>query len=345
MEPRIKSFVEDLTRRLAENESSLVWDADTHATDLDVLTDDHRRRFVADPNYYHGKPTSAEALVQEMDLSGVDGSLVWLNPGAMAYGESQDENALRLVAANRYILESALRHAGRFVPGGWTDPRACGAANAMRVAEICVREFGFLFVKMNPAQNRYPIDGEDVLQVVDRIVELGAIPVFHFGADTPYTPAEGLEKIAIRHPGHPVLAIHMGGGGASYPAAEALYQRARRLGLEYPNIRFALSAKRDAHMESDFITYELAGEPFRSNLFCASDAPYGRMSWNFGGFRAMLDTLMESERHPDPRIRANPGLFTRRTAQRYLGGNFVRFAVEGYARQHAAAGVSQTVCR
>lgn len=345
MEPKIKSFVEALSLFLAESSSRLTWDTDTHATDLSVLSDGHRARYESDPNYYHGRPVSAEDLIREMDMSGIDGSLVWLNPGAMAYTEDQDGNAERLIAANRYILDSALLHRMRFVPGGWTDPRACGVENAMRVAEICVREFGFLFVKMNPAQNRYPIDGEDVMQVVDRIVSLGAIPTFHFGADTQYTPAEGLERILARHPDHPFLAVHMGGGGASYPGAEALYQKARRLGLERPNLRFALSAKRDTHMESDIITYQLAGEPFCSNLFCASDAPYGRMSWNFGGFRAMLETLMDSRRHPDGRIRSNPGLFTPQRAQGLLGGNFARFAAEGYARLNAAHEASQPLCR
>jgi predicted TIM-barrel fold metal-dependent hydrolase len=192
-----------------------------------------------------------------------------------------------------------------------------------------VKEFGFFMVKMNPAQNRYPIDSPEVIAVADHIVELGAVPVFHYGADTEFTPASGLERIARLHPDHPVVGVHMGGGGAGYLDAEQLYHDSRDLGLRYPNIRFILSAIRDTYIEQAFITYQHAGEPFSRNLFCGSDAPYGRMAWNFGGFRAMLDTLQQQ--FP---------AFTPEAATRYLGGNFAQFAVEGCHRILAKHAVS-----
>lgn len=149
----------------------------------------------------------------------------------------------------------------------------------------------------------------------------------HFGADTPFTPADGLERMARLHPDHPVLAVHMGGGGAGYLEAEELYRQARELGLRQPNIRFILSARRDTVIESDLITYQLAGEPSCRNLFCGSDAPYGRMTWNFGGFRCMFQSLQNGAAHTDPRLRANPGLFTADIAQNYLGRNFAKFVI------------------
>lgn len=313
----------ELVDYLEQNQHRLVIDADAHATDI---------RTPLEAEYYHGRPVSADDLICEMDMARIDMALIWQNPSATAYTSDQDRNAEALLAANRYIRDSALRFPRRFIPAGWTDPKACGAVNAIRIAEICVRKFGFAFVKLNPAQNQYPIDSPEVLDVVDRIVELGAVPAFHFGADTPYTPAEGLRAVAARHPGHPVLAVHMGGGGASYQSAENLYRKARRLGLEQPNIRFAVSAKRDAHTESDFIAYQLAGEPFCRNLFCGSDAPYGRMTWHFGGYRLMLESLTDGARHTDARLRACPHLFTPEAVQGYLGGNLARFAAEAYRR-------------
>jgi hypothetical protein len=172
---------------------------------------------------------------------------------------------------------------------------------------------------------------------VDHIVAVGAVPAFHFGADSPYTPAEGLRHVAERHPAHPVIAVHMGGGGAGYEAAEQLYLDARRLGLEYANVCYVLSTKRDAHMESDLIAYQLAGEPFCHNLFCGSDAPFGRMTWNFGGFRAMFRGLVDATRHTDARVRACPALFTPEAVGNYLGGNLARFAADGYRRLLTAA--------
>jgi predicted TIM-barrel fold metal-dependent hydrolase len=258
--------------------------------------------------------------------------MAWQNPAATAYPGDPDGNTLALTRANRYVLESAQRYPNRFVPAGWVDPEACGLENSLELVDTLVFEFGFLVIKLNPAQGGYPIDGPLAAAIVDRIVELGAVPAFHFGADTPYTPANGLRFMAERHPEWPVIAVHMGGGGASYTQAEETYQVARRLGLECPNIRYVFSAKRDAHIESDLIEYQLAGEPYCRNLFCASDAPYGRMTWNFGGFRAMLGSLIEAEAHTDIRVRARPGLFTADSARNYLGGNFARFVAGEYRR-------------
>ncbi|MDX2151301.1 MAG: amidohydrolase family protein [Bryobacteraceae bacterium] len=324
MQPQALEHIRRLTQHLASNEDRLTIDADTHATDLAR----YPRRPVA--HYYHGRALPAEDLVAEMDMAAVSMANTWQNPACTEYPGGEDENAESLLEANRYIAWCGRQYPDRFIPSGWTDPKACGVANACRIAEACVREFGFVLVKMNPAQNQFPIDSPDVLRVVDRIVELGAIPVFHYGADSPFTPASGLEQVALRHPEHPVVGVHMGGGGAAFMDAEELYHRSRELGLRRPNIRFIFSAKRDTHIEEALIAYQLAGPPFCHNLFCGSDAPYGRMSWNFGGFRLMFETLMDARRHPDPRIRGNPGLFDECAARNYLGGNFARMILRGY---------------
>jgi len=341
MNPSPAAGLRKLAEYLESNQDRLVVDADTHATDIEALTGPMRERYSRSPDYYHGRPAAAQDLLREMEMASVDVALIWQNPAATAYTEDQDRNAEALLAANRYIRDSAARHPQKFIPAGWTDPKACGERNALLIAETCVREFGFPLVKMNPAQNRYPIDSGAVTRVFDRIVELGAVPAFHFGADTPFTPAEGLEAIALRHPSHPVLAIHMGGGGAGYVEAEPLCQKSRALGLRRPNLRFVLSAKRDTHMESDLITYQIAGPPFSGNLFCGSDAPYGRMCWNFGGFRAMFRGMHEGERHTDPRVRAHPELFRDGFEQGFLGGNFARFAAEACRRVLKTQGVAE----
>lgn len=317
---------------LEKNRNKLVIDADTHATDTLNMHPELRKQLRAEENYYHGRPVSAEDLITEMDMAGVDMALIWQNPAATLYGFDQTMNFLALLEANRYIYEVSLLHPKRFIPAGWTDPKALGSDLAKKLVSICVEEFGFAIVKMNPAQNAFPIDSDLVTDVLDHIVRLGAIPAFHFGADTEYTPAEGLGILARRNPNHPIIGIHMGGGGASYPGAEELYQKARRLGLEHPNIRYVLSAKRDTHIESDLITYTLAGEPFCKNIFCASDAPYGRMTWNFGGYRAMFASLVNGEKHTDSRVRNNSALFTEAIVQQYMGGNFAGFMIDAYNR-------------
>lgn len=306
-----------------------VVDADTHITDLALARPDIRQKYEKNDGYFHCRPNTAEDLMAELDLSMVDMALCWQDPGSTPYCSDPDKNAEVLHAANVYVFRSAERFAGRIVPAGWTDPRACGLPNALKIAESCVRDLGFFIVKMNPAQNAFPIDCPEVVAVVDRLVELGAVPAFHFGADSPFTPASGLESLLRRHPGHPFIAVHMGGGGASYEDGEELALEARFLGLRYPQLRYILSAKRDTHMETDILLYQKAGPPFSENLFCASDAPYGRVSWNFGGFRQMFRTL---------EVRY-PALFSDEISANFLGRNFVRFALESFERLFRKQGV------
>jgi predicted TIM-barrel fold metal-dependent hydrolase len=328
MQEAARHLLTGLAAFLERNGSNLIADADTHITDLHSLSASLRARRESTPDYYHGRPVSAEDLLREMEMARVDAALSWQNPSATPYTADPESNEASLLAANRYVHHTAAKYLGRIIPGGWTDPKACGIDGACRIAETCVLGFGFPFVKMNPAQNGYPIDSPEVVAVLDRIVELGAVPAFHFGADTPYTPAEGLENLLRRHPRHPFLAIHMGGGGAGYVESEGLYAKARLLGLKYPNLRYALSAKRDTHIESDLITYQLAGEPYIRNLLCASDAPYGRIAWNFGGFRWMFRSLLDGARHTDPRLQRRPSAFNEEAVAGYLGGNLATLTLD-----------------
>lgn len=336
---------ERLCTRLENEGDRLTIDADTHATDTSALAEPVGRRYRSEGGYYHGRPISAEDIILEMDMAGVDAALSWQNPAATRYPGDKDSNAAALLAANRYILEIALRHPQRFIPAGWVDPRALGVSNALKLVDTLVLEFGFALVKMNPAQNQFPIDSAEVSRVVEHIAGLGAVPVFHYGADSPFTPASGLRRIAEMLGTHPVVGVHMGGGGASYIEAEQLYHESRTLGLDRPNVRYILSAKRDTHIEEALITYQLAGEPFCRNLFCASDAPYGRMTWNFGGYRAMFRSLIDGSRHTDARVRSNPGLFTDETARNYMGGNFARFVAEAGRRLLDKQRTAETVSK
>lgn len=336
MTPATRTLIE---RRLAQLEAHTcpVIDADVHLSDPTRYPDDVRARIAADPGYFHGKPITAEEALAEMDQAGVDMALCWQNPSVTRYGDDQAANHDALLAANRYVAEQAEAHPARIVPAGWTDPKALGLERALALVETCVRGFGFAVVKMNPAQNAYRIDDAAVLAVVARIVELGAIPAFHYGADTPYTPAAGLARVAEACGEHPVIGVHMGGGGAGYVEGEELYQQTRALGLARPNLFFVLSAKRDAHAESDLIAYQKAGAPYCHNIACASDAPYGRMAWNFGGYRLMFQTLRDGARHTDPRLRARPDLFDDAAVANYLGDNVKRLVLRGYRAVLAAA--------
>jgi predicted TIM-barrel fold metal-dependent hydrolase len=330
MENNIQERIDNQLGFLKKNRNNLVIDADTHITNLESLPAGLLEKFRSTRNYYHGKPISAEDLLTEMTMAGVDMSLVWQNPAATPYNRDQRNNYEQLLKANLYIAAMAEKYPEQLIPAGWTDPEALGLDYALALTEYCIVELGFPIVKMNPAQNAYPIDREDVMKVVEKIQQLKGIVAFHYGADTPYTPAAGLEKIARSFPATRIIGVHMGGGGAGYVEAEALYQQTRELGLNYKNLFFIQSAKRDTHIESDFIAYTLAGEPYNRQIACASDAPYGRQTWNFGGYRLMFASLVNAENHPDERLRENPELFNTEMVKNYMGRNLADLVISGY---------------
>lgn len=316
---------------LNNNKHRLVADADTHITDTSNLSPVIQEKYDSTPNYYQGRPISAEDLITEMDMAGVDVCLCWQNPATTYYPGLSEQNFDALLSSNRYVYESACKYPERIIPTGWTDPKALGLDLAKEMIRVCVMEYGCPVVKFNPAQNAFPIDNETTIELIRTITGYGAIPAFHFAADTQYTPVSGLKKLAELFPDNRLLVIHMGGGGASYNEAETMYHEVRELGLAYKNLFFIESAKRDTHIESDFITYSLAGEEHYKRIFCASDAPYGRMTWNYGGYRQMLKSLVDSELHTDKRVRNNPNVFTPDLAKRFMGQNFVEFIVDQYS--------------
>src|SRR5690606_6411421 len=115
-------------------------------------------RIATDANYYHGRPLLTEQLLSKMDQAGVDMSMCWQNPAVLEYGSDQAKNADILAAANERISVLAERYPERVIPAGWTDPKALGVERAIALARRCVEEFAMPVVKMNPAQNQYPID-------------------------------------------------------------------------------------------------------------------------------------------------------------------------------------------
>jgi predicted TIM-barrel fold metal-dependent hydrolase len=323
---------------LRRNAGRLVVDGDVHPTERDALPAATRERLERDPNYYHGRPLLTEHLFEKMDKAGVDMSMCWQNPAVLQYGDDMAENAARLAAANARIAALAADNVERIIPAGWTDPKALGVDRAIALARRCVEEFAMPVVKMNPAQNHYPIDSDEVGEVVDAIVALGAVPAFHFGSDTPFTPPEGLARIAQRHPENPVIGVHMGGGGGHFVEAEPIYQAARQIGLENPNIFFVLSAKRDVHLESALITYAAAGEPFSRSLGMGSDAPYSDMVWNYGAFRALFAAMRDGRTYGDPRLAAQPDLFDDAMISGFMGGNLARLVADASERILARSG-------
>ncbi|HSJ66378.1 MAG TPA: amidohydrolase family protein [Anditalea sp.] len=317
---------------IKSHNDELVIDTDTHITHPKLIGAQVKYKMKTYKGYFQGMPITAEQLINEMDLNGVDMALTWQNPACIDYGKNQKVNYQKLMEANEYIYTSSRKYPTRFIPAGWTDPMALGVDLAKQCVEKLVVEYGFPIVKMNPAQNEFYMDSPMVFEVLETIIGLNAIPAFHVGSDTEYTSVEALEKIAKTFPETPIIAVHMGGGGAGYNEAECNYHAIRNLGLKYANLKFPLSAKRDTHIESDLISYKLAGNKFYKNLFYASDAPYGKIAWNVGGFKSLLKNLRSPEYLADVRLQEHPNLFDQDSERQIMGRNFAAFISEIYSK-------------
>jgi predicted TIM-barrel fold metal-dependent hydrolase len=330
MDQPIMQNIRELISFLELNRDSLVIDACTHAADTDCLHESFRDNYESIPGYYHGRPVSAEDLLREMELASVSMCLLCPDPAVIHYSGDPDANFESLLKANRYVYESAMRYPERFIPAGWTDPAVVGMDNALKLVHICVNDFGFLVIRLHQAGNFFPTGMETVRIMMDHIIGMGAVPAVHSGAGTLFSNVEQLTELASRYRGHELILLHMAEGSAGHEYCDDYYSLTRDMGLQYPDLKFVLSMQRAAYMENDLISYQLAGWPFSGNLFCASGAPLGRMTWNFGGFRWMLLSLMDADHHTDERIRHNPGLFDEEVMRNYLGGNFTRFLIAGY---------------
>jgi len=330
MDHQTRQRIRELIGFLELNRDCTVIDADTRVTDTQHLHDSLRAKYESTPDYYHGRPVPVEDLIREMELACVGMCLISPDPSTIFSADDRYNNHASLLAANRYVYESAGKYPQKFIPAGCIDPFTAMPEHALRLVDICVNEYGFLIIMLRASGASFPAGMEAVWRIMNRIIELSAVPAVPYGADMLISPVERLTELADRYRGHPVIILHMGGGTAGYEESEDYYIHARRLGLKYPDLKFVLSMRRDTHTESDLVTYQLAGEPFSRNLFCASGAPYGRMNWNFGGFRWMLLGLIDADHHTDERIRHNPGLFDEEVMRNYLGGNFARFLINGY---------------
>lgn len=304
-------------------------DADVHLTPRCLRHPELAAREESEADYFHGRTMDAAEILAEMDLANVRWALVWQNPSATPPAASRKEAQAYLHAANEAVHAAAEIHPDRLVAAGWTDPKALGLEEALDMVRCCTRSWGMPVVKMNPAQNAYPMDCDEVLKVTDAIIAEGAVPAFHYGADTVFTPPEALGKLAHHVAPHPLIAVHGGGGGASYREQESMAAASRTLALIHDNLFVIHSAKRDVHMASDLLAFY--GTEACKRIALGSDAPYGRMAWNFGGAVSLLEQLANPQ-HPEQARRPFPAVFTHEHQQDYLGANAARMLASAIDR-------------
>lgn len=144
---------------------------------------------------------NAEELNDILAESNVSKAVVWLLP--------QDVDDVS--ESNRYIYDNAKKYSRFAVPFGWSNIRE-GEEKAIKDARICLEEYGFRGVKLNGAQNHYPIDCPPAMRVCEVIARNKGIIAFHIGSDEPdLTSARRAGNVAKAFPETTILMIHMGG--------------------------------------------------------------------------------------------------------------------------------------
>ncbi|MCL2832870.1 MAG: amidohydrolase [Treponema sp.] len=236
----------------------MIIDADTHISPID------------EPNALR-----AEELINQMDKSSVDKAICWLLPPYMR--EIND--------SLKYIYESVRKYPNRLLGFGWVDPHF-GISKGKDTIRKCLNEYGFYGVKLNGAQNSFPIDDEKIsMPLIEEIAKSKKILAFHIGADAyDFTHPFRAAKIAKLFPELQILIIHM--GGVSLPE------------ISPACIEFAGECK-NMHLIGSAVRYTSIVKAIKilgsSRVSFGSDTPFSIMHSDVSAYNAFLSDYFSEE--------------------------------------------------
>lgn len=228
------------------------------------------------PTREGGNSLFMEELIDRMDMAGVEMALTWLQP---PYIRSHIDRS------NRYVYEATKKYPHRILGFGWADPNL-GVDKAKEMAKRCIEDYGFFGVKLNGAQNYFPIDDPVLsLPVIEEIAKLKSRVAFHIGADSynnthPYR----LDKVASMFPETTFFAVHM--GGASFEDMSDLVIQVAKC---HENILLIGSAVRSIPI------LRAVKELGANRVLFGSDTPFELMHVEVVKYRALLQNAVSSE--------------------------------------------------
>lgn len=217
------------------------------------------------------KAISASELDDRLAEANVDKALCWLLP--------QDVDDVS--ESNQYIYESC-KTRSRFVPFGWANIME-GEEKALRDTAVCMDEYGFRGVKLNGAQNYYPIDSLPAMHVCEQIAKRNGIIAFHIGYDEPLmTSPFRAATVAQAFPQTPIIMVHMGGASSS---SENASRRVIDVAKLCPNMYLTGSA-------IETCCVQLAIEELGAHrVMYGSDVPFGDPVTCIQNYREMLKSF------------------------------------------------------
>jgi predicted TIM-barrel fold metal-dependent hydrolase len=222
------------------------------------------------PTPQGGNSISIDELLRRMDRCGVEKAVTWLQP---PYVRSEIDQG------NAYVYRAMRQHPDRILGFGWADPNL-GAGRAIDDVRRAVDEYGFFGVKLNGAQNSYPIDDPELaMPVIERVAAAGVVLALHVGADAfDQTHPSRVATIARAFPELRILVIHMGGAAFHDLSAAAI-----AVAREHPNLTLIGSAVRAIPILTAIRTLGAGRVCF------GSDTPFELMHVELAKYRALLD--------------------------------------------------------
>ena len=222
------------------------------------------------PSPQGGNSITADELLRRMDRSGVDQAVTWLQP---PYVRSEID------AGNAYVVQAMRAHPDRILGFGWADPNL-GVDRAIADAQRAI-EHGCYGVKLNGAQNGYPIDDPHLaMPVIEAIARMDTVLALHVGADAPdFTHPARVATIARAFPELRILVVHMGGAAFHDLSAAAI-----AVAQEHPSLTLVGSAVRA-------IPILTAVRTLGAERVCfGSDTPFELMHVELAKYRALLES-------------------------------------------------------
>ena len=227
------------------------------------------------PTPQGGNSITIDELLRRMDRCGVDKAVTWLQP---PYVRSEID------AGNAYVVRAMREHPDRILGFGWADPNL-GVERAIEEARR-VLDQGCYGVKLNGAQNGYPIDDPRLaMPIIETIAGAGSVLALHVGADAyDYTHPARVARIARAFPELRILVIHMGGAAFHDLSAAAI-----AVAQEHPNLTLIGSAVRALPILT-------AIRGLGADRVCfGSDTPFELMHVELAKYHALLDGEISPE--------------------------------------------------
>jgi len=150
---------------------------------------------------------TGEKLIEEMNIAGIDISVMFGLDWALALGEPP----VSIEEQNRKIAEIAERFPNRLIFFGTVDPRRKSAIDLLKKG---FEEWGMKGVKIHPTTGFYPND-KAFYPIYERICEWNIPLLFHTGVILPplrskYARPIYLDDILVDFPQMNIIAAHLG---------------------------------------------------------------------------------------------------------------------------------------